>query len=168
MSRARDDWHSARKKQRERRDSFEASSVPLEPVYTPDDLADFDHDSDLGYPGAYPYTRGVQPTMYRGRLWTMRQYAGFGSAAETNHRFRYLLSIFRKYDGLRGYAVYCIGCRFFRFIQDRLPADDSRESVYYLIGVYHLLSHYALMDSGIILPGLSISSGSSASLIFRS
>lgn len=91
MSQARDNWRTAREKQKERRDSFEASSVHLEPAYTPDDLAGFDHDSDLGYPGAYPFTRGVQPTMYRGRLWTMRQYAGFGSAAETNKRFRYLL-----------------------------------------------------------------------------
>ena len=91
MSKARDDWRSAWKKQTERRDHFEASSLPLEPVYAPEDVEGFDPDGDLGYPGSYPYTRGVQPTMYRGRLWTMRQYAGFGSAAETNRRFRYLL-----------------------------------------------------------------------------
>ncbi|HEX2709635.1 MAG TPA: methylmalonyl-CoA mutase family protein, partial [Candidatus Deferrimicrobium sp.] len=60
--------------------------------YTPDPLSNFDYEEDLGYPGQYPYTRGVQPTMYRGRLWTMRQFAGFGSAADTNARFKFLLS----------------------------------------------------------------------------
>src|SRR4051812_18344737 len=64
------------------------SGIPIEPVYRP---ADIDYASDLGDPGKFPYTRGVQPTMYRGRLWTMRQYAGFGTAAETNRRFRMLL-----------------------------------------------------------------------------
>src|SRR5437764_3129268 len=66
------------------------SGLPIEPVYRPDD-ADLDYARDLGDPGAFPFTRGVQPTMYRGRLWTMRQYAGFGTAAETNRRFRHLL-----------------------------------------------------------------------------
>ncbi len=65
---------------------------PVERVYTPADLAGFDYLKDLGFPGEYPFARGVQPTMYRGRLWTMRQYAGFGSAAETNRRYRYLLA----------------------------------------------------------------------------
>ncbi len=64
---------------------------PVERVYTPAELAGFDYLRDLGFPGDYPFTRGVQPTMYRGRLWTMRQYAGFGSASETNRRYRYLL-----------------------------------------------------------------------------
>ena len=64
--------------------------MPVAPVYRPDD-AHVDYARDLGDPGAYPFTRGVQPTMYRGRLWTMRQYAGFGTAAETNRRFRLLL-----------------------------------------------------------------------------
>ncbi len=64
---------------------------PAERVYTPADLEGLDYSRDLGFPGQYPFTRGVQPTMYRGRLWTMRQYAGFGSAAETNRRYRYLL-----------------------------------------------------------------------------
>ncbi len=64
---------------------------PVERVYTPADLEGLDYSRDLGFPGQYPFTRGVQPTMYRGRLWTMRQYAGFGSAAETNRRYRYLL-----------------------------------------------------------------------------
>ncbi|MBW1975328.1 MAG: methylmalonyl-CoA mutase family protein [Deltaproteobacteria bacterium] len=67
------------------------SGTSVERVYTPLDVADFDYEKNLGFPGAYPFTRGVQPTMYRGRFWTMRQYAGFGSAKETNTRFRYLL-----------------------------------------------------------------------------
>ncbi len=91
MSDARDTWRKAARQRKERRDRFASSSLPLEPLYTPEDLPGFDHDRDLGYPGSYPYVRGIQPTMYRGRLWTMRQYAGFGSAEETNRRFRYLL-----------------------------------------------------------------------------
>ena len=75
----------------ERAESLTLSGEPLERLYTPADLAGFDHDAKLGRPGAYPFTRGVYPTMYRGRLWTMRQFAGFGSAAETNDRYRFLL-----------------------------------------------------------------------------
>lgn len=67
------------------------SSDPVERLYSPDDIADFDYLRDSGFPGQYPFTRGVQPTMYRGRLWTMRQYAGFGTAAESNNRYKYLL-----------------------------------------------------------------------------
>jgi methylmalonyl-CoA mutase N-terminal domain/subunit len=63
----------------------------VEPVYGPDDLNGYSYTEKLGYPGEYPFTRGIQPTMYRGRLWTMRQYAGFGDAAESNRRYRYLL-----------------------------------------------------------------------------
>ena len=66
------------------------SGLPLEPIYTPE-TTPIDYDRDLGLPGEYPFTRGVYPTMYRGRLWTMRQFAGFGTAEETNERFRYLL-----------------------------------------------------------------------------
>jgi methylmalonyl-CoA mutase N-terminal domain/subunit len=73
----------------ERRERFETSSeIELERLYLPQDL---DYQSRLGFPGEYPFTRGVQPTMYRGRLWTMRQYAGYASAAESNARYRYLL-----------------------------------------------------------------------------
>ena len=67
------------------------SDIEVQPLYGPDDLAGWQADAQLGSPGAFPFTRGVQPTMYRGRLWTMRQYAGFASAAETNRRFKYLL-----------------------------------------------------------------------------
>jgi methylmalonyl-CoA mutase, N-terminal domain len=66
------------------------SGLENEPLYTPDNV-ELDYDRDLGYPGVYPFTRGVYPSMYRGRLWTMRQFAGFGTAEETNERFRYLL-----------------------------------------------------------------------------
>ncbi|HET9926127.1 MAG TPA: methylmalonyl-CoA mutase family protein [Methylomirabilota bacterium] len=69
----------------------DSSGSPVERLHTPADTASIDYVRDLGFPGEFPYTRGVQPTMYRGRFWTMRQYAGFGSAAETNRRFRYLL-----------------------------------------------------------------------------
>jgi len=68
-----------------------SDGAPIERVYTSEHTAELDYVRDLGFPGEHPYTRGVQPTMYRGRLWTMRQYAGFGSAAETNQRYRYLL-----------------------------------------------------------------------------
>jgi methylmalonyl-CoA mutase, N-terminal domain len=67
------------------------SGIENEPFYGPGEIAGFDHERDLGDPGAFPFTRGVYPSMYRGRLWTMRQFAGFGTAAETNERFRYLL-----------------------------------------------------------------------------
>jgi methylmalonyl-CoA mutase N-terminal domain/subunit len=66
------------------------SGLEIEPLYTPDNV-EIDYERDLGYPGVYPYTRGVYPSMYRGKLWTMRQFAGFGTAEETNRRFRYLL-----------------------------------------------------------------------------
>jgi len=75
----------------ERRTEFRTESgIPIERVYTPED-AKLDYGRDLGFPGQYPFTRGVQPTMYRGRFWTMRQYAGFGTAEESNARYRYLL-----------------------------------------------------------------------------
>ena len=76
------------------------SGLPMEAVVTPDDLHDWDVERDLGYPGEFPFTRGVYPTMYRGRLWTTRQYAGFGSAVESNQRYRYLLA-----QGVKGLSV---------------------------------------------------------------
>ncbi|PSQ61191.1 MAG: methylmalonyl-CoA mutase, partial [Halobacteriales archaeon SW_9_67_25] len=77
----------------ERRETFttDTGGQDVQRLYTPEDIDDFDYEEDLGYPGEEPYTRGVYPTMYRGRLWTMRQYAGMGTAAETNERFQYLL-----------------------------------------------------------------------------
>ena len=77
-----------------------SGGTPAPRLATPADLGGFDYLRDLGFPGEYPYTRGVQPTMYRGRLWTMRQYAGFGTAAETNRRFHYLLA-----EGQTGLSV---------------------------------------------------------------
>jgi len=76
----------------ERKKAFDnTSGVPIKRLYTPLDLADLDYPSNLGFPGDYPFTRGVQPTMYRGRYWTMRQYAGFATAEESNRRYRFLL-----------------------------------------------------------------------------
>ncbi len=84
-------WQQAYDKGEKRDVEFTTiSGVPLAPLYGPED-APFDAERDLGLPGQYPYTRGVHPTMYRGRLWTMRQFAGFGSARQTNERFKYLL-----------------------------------------------------------------------------
>ncbi|HET7737173.1 MAG TPA: methylmalonyl-CoA mutase family protein, partial [Tepidiformaceae bacterium] len=76
----------------ERPGPFQTSSADVARLYTPLDVAELDYERDLGFPGEYPFTRGVQPTMYRGRPWTMRQYAGFGTAEESNEKFRFLLS----------------------------------------------------------------------------
>ena len=79
-------------REQEREVPFETlSGHPINPLYTAEDLADHDRERDEGFPGSFPYTRGVYPSMYRGRLWTMRQFAGFGTVEETNERFRYLL-----------------------------------------------------------------------------
>jgi methylmalonyl-CoA mutase N-terminal domain/subunit len=76
----------------ERQPGFQTlSEIPIGRAYTPANLPDLNYDKDLGFPGEYPFTRGVQPTMYRGRFWTMRQYAGFADAEESNHRYKYLL-----------------------------------------------------------------------------
>jgi methylmalonyl-CoA mutase N-terminal domain/subunit len=94
---AKQDWmenvyEPAVKKRAERKKSFTTiSSDPIAPLYTADDLEGFDAARDLGAPGEFPYTRGIHPAMYRSRLWTMRQFAGFGSAEDTNARFHYLL-----------------------------------------------------------------------------
>jgi methylmalonyl-CoA mutase, N-terminal domain len=83
-------WYRERFSRTPERDALftTLSGEPVEPLYTPDDVGPFDR---IGLPGEYPFTRGVYPSMYRGRLWTMRQFAGFGTAEETNERFRYLL-----------------------------------------------------------------------------
>jgi methylmalonyl-CoA mutase N-terminal domain/subunit len=83
----------AAKRVPERQDAFSTQSgMPVQRLYTPEDTANLDYQRDLGYPGEFPYTRGVQPTMYRAKPWTMRMFAGFGTAEETNERFKYLLS----------------------------------------------------------------------------
>src|ERR1700750_1788360 len=69
-----------------------SSHLTVNPLYTSTDLEGWDYDTQVGYPGHFPYTRGVQATMYRGRLWTMRQYAGMGDAEESNRRYHYLLA----------------------------------------------------------------------------
>jgi methylmalonyl-CoA mutase, N-terminal domain len=84
----------------ERGEFLTSSGIPVERLYTPDDTADADYRTRLGFPGEYPYTRGIYPTMYRGQLWTMRQYAGMGTAEESNERFRYLLK-----EGQTGLSV---------------------------------------------------------------
>ncbi len=91
------DWEENRvgkqlSKNPERKETFTTvSDKKVERLYTPLDTSELDYEEDLGYPGEYPFTRGVQPTMYRGRFWTMRQYAGFASAEESNKRYKYLL-----------------------------------------------------------------------------
>ncbi len=76
----------------ERREKFtNLSDIEMKPLYTPEDIKEFNYDMDLGEPGKYPFTRGAYPNMYRGRLWTMRQFAGFGSAEQTNKRYKFLL-----------------------------------------------------------------------------
>lgn len=80
-------------KRPERREKFlTGSNIETNRVYTELDIQNNDYLKDIGFPGQFPYTRGVQPTMYRGRLWTVRQYAGFGTAEESNERYKYLLS----------------------------------------------------------------------------
>ncbi len=85
-------WKEKYSKRKERDINFSnLSKIKINPLYTPNDIKDFDYEKDLNYPGEYPYTRGVQPTMYRGRLWTMRQFSGFGTPKDTNNRYKYLL-----------------------------------------------------------------------------
>lgn len=107
----------ALKKAPQRAEQFATSSgFGIEDLYTPEDISGLDYATDLGYPGEYPFTRGVQPTMYRGRFWTMRQYAGFGDAEESNRRYIYLLE-----HGQTGLSV-----AFDLPTQLGLDSDDSR------------------------------------------
>ena len=86
-------WEKAYARQGERDEPFTTvSGAPVQPLYTPDDVAGLDYARDLGYPGFYPYTRGVQPTMYRGRPWTTRLFSGMGTAPQANERFKFLLA----------------------------------------------------------------------------
>ncbi|TET14796.1 MAG: methylmalonyl-CoA mutase [Candidatus Thorarchaeota archaeon] len=93
IKKAKKSWESSKlSNQKQWRDEFvTTSSKPIKVIYTPLDIPDLDYMRDLGFPSQYPYTRGVQPSMYRGRIWTMRQFAGMGSAEETNQRFKFLL-----------------------------------------------------------------------------
>ena len=97
IKKERQDWEQkklnpALKRFPERKDNFvTGSSEPVDVIYSPENLENQDYVKQVGFPGQYPFTRGVQPTMYRGRLWTMRQYAGFGTAEESNKRYKYLL-----------------------------------------------------------------------------
>jgi methylmalonyl-CoA mutase, N-terminal domain len=96
-SRSKQEWRESTlskslARAKERQPAFELTSgAPVDALYSRDDLNSWDEVEQLGFPGEFPYTRGVQPTMYRGRLWTMRQYAGFADAEESNRRYRYLL-----------------------------------------------------------------------------
>ncbi len=86
------EWEEKYKQCKERDHKFTTiSGIPVKPLYCPDNLPDFEYEKHLGYPGEYPFTRGVQTTMYRGRLWTMRQFSGFGTPKDTNKRYKYLL-----------------------------------------------------------------------------
>ena len=103
----------------ERKKEFKTTSgYVVKPFYTPNDLPDFDYEEKLGYPGLQPLTRGVQPTMYRGRFWTMRQYAGFATAEESNKRYRYLLE-----QGTTG-----LSCAFDLPTQIGYDSDDAMSS----------------------------------------
>ncbi len=94
MTRSKNEWLKSVYEPAPKRDErfTTVSDLEVDPLYTPDDLAGFDPDRDLGLPGEYPYTRGVHPTMYRGRPWTMRMFSGFGTSEDTNRRYHYLLS----------------------------------------------------------------------------
>src|SRR5262249_21268853 len=88
----RETYGDAARRAPERPVRFESlSGIPIKPLYTPEDRDGRSYDERLGYPGEYPFTRGVYPTMYRGRVWTMRMFAGFGRPEDTNRRFKYLL-----------------------------------------------------------------------------
>ena len=97
IKKAKEKWEEGKVKKvldrfPERKERFKNSSdMETERLYAPNDIEELDYEEQLGFPGEYPFTRGVQPTMYRGRLWTMRQYAGFSTAEESNKRYKYLL-----------------------------------------------------------------------------
>src|SRR5215472_15096402 len=88
----REVYQRAKEQSPERKEAFRSSSgIEIDPLYAPDDAPVETYGKRSGFPAEYPFTRGIQPTMYRGRLWTMRQYAGFGSAEDANSRYHYLL-----------------------------------------------------------------------------
>ena len=93
MPKSKTEWlQTTYQRSADRRQNYTTiSGVAVEPLYTPEDLTEWSYDAKLGHPGEYPFTRGIQASMYRGKLWTMRQFAGFGTAEDTNRRFRFLL-----------------------------------------------------------------------------
>ena len=87
-----EEWQNSIPNKKERKKNFKnLSDIEIKRLYTPNDIKDLNYDLDLGFPGQYPFTRGVYPNMYRGRLWTMRQFAGFGNAEQTNTRYKFLI-----------------------------------------------------------------------------
>ena len=103
-----------------------SSHIPVRPLYTPADLDSRDQEREVGYPGEYPFTRGVQATMYRGRLWTMRQYAGMGDAEESNKRYKYLLA-----SGTTGLSVaFDLPRRLDSILTTRWPSGKSEKSAW--------------------------------------
>ncbi|MFX1314079.1 MAG: methylmalonyl-CoA mutase family protein, partial [Promethearchaeota archaeon] len=89
-----EEWENSILLKKERKQSFRnLSDIELKRLYTPNDIKDFNYALDLGFPGQYPFTRGAYPNMYRGQLWTMRQFAGFGTAKQTNNRYKYLIEL---------------------------------------------------------------------------
>src|SRR5947209_3816709 len=90
---AQEEWRERyQSKDRRPREAETISGVPLDPLYAPSSVPEGHFETRQGYPGAFPYTRGVYPSMYRDKLWTMRQFSGFGSAQDTNQRYKFLLS----------------------------------------------------------------------------
>ena len=146
--RSRKDWEQdilkpSLEKFPERKEEFKTSSgIPLSQVYSPEDV-DIDYLADIGFPGEYPFTRGVQATMYRGRLWTMRQYAGYATAQETNSRFRYLLE-----QGQTGLSVaFDLPTQIGYDADDPLSAGEVGK-----VGV----SISSLEDMGVLFKGISL------------
>ena len=117
LAKERAKWEDRISNASETRNEFvTTSSRPVQRLYTPYEIANVDYNSDIGFPGEFPFTRGVYPTLYRGRLWTMRQYAGYATAEESNARYRYLIE-----QGQMGLSV-----AFDLPTQLGLDSDDSR------------------------------------------
>lgn len=93
LRKAYEDWQREAERTADQKKKFvTVSSAPLKPLYTPQDVKGIDYLRDIGFPGRFPYTRGVHASMYRGKPWTMRQFSGMGTPEETNRRYHYLLS----------------------------------------------------------------------------
>src|SRR3990167_549038 len=106
---------------KERKGKFtNLSSMEIKSVYTPEDVADIDYSKDIGLPGEFPFPRGIHPTMYRGRLWTMRMFSGFGGAEDTNKRFKYLIA-----HGETGLSVALDMPTLYGYDTDQPPAEGE-------------------------------------------